>query len=103
VAGRAKSRGEGGFGPTFGKNMRGKGAYCLERDETGRWAGFALDLPVAVWGKASPEEVERSLARGLALAILERREAGRALPLPGRALTPEEEAEREMGTNCWPT
>ncbi|GAA5335284.1 MULTISPECIES: type II toxin-antitoxin system HicB family antitoxin [Thermus] len=67
----------------------------MERDGTGRWAGFALDLPVAVWGKVSPEEVERSLARGLALALVELKEEGRALPPPGRALRPEEEAERE--------
>ncbi len=74
--------------------MKGYPCY-LERDGEGRWAGFALDLPVYAWGKATPEEVERSLAKGLALALLAFQEEGRPLPPPGRPLTPEEEAERD--------
>lgn len=61
--------------------MKGYPCY-LERDGEGRWAGFALDLPVYAWGKATPEEVERSLAKGLALALLAFQEEGRPLPLP---------------------
>ncbi|SDF03729.1 antitoxin HicB [Thermus arciformis] len=59
----------------------------LERDPVGgTYGGYALDLPVFTWGKASQEEALKSLSRGLALALLELEEAGKPIPEPSEGV-----------------
>lgn len=66
----------------------------LEVDPEGKtYAGYALDLPVFAWGKASRAGAMDSLARGLALALLELEEAGKPLPAPSERVDPEGLAE----------
>ncbi len=55
----------------------------LEKDaKQGTYAGFAVDMPVYAWGKASRAEVRESLARGLSLFLAELEARGQAVPMP---------------------